>query len=70
MDPAGRFWVGSMNGTEWDNPKAKQGRLYVLEPGATDLVEKFEGVLVSNGLAWSADRTKLYYVDSGQYVRI
>ena len=70
VDPAGRFWVGSMNGVCWGNPEAKQGRLYVLEPGAAELAEKFPDVVISNGLAWSADCTKFYFVDSGKYVRL
>lgn len=59
-DPAGRFWAGSMdyiNGTE------RAGNLYVLD---TDLAVsvKIKGVTCSNGMAWSADLTRFYYIDT------
>lgn len=67
VDPAGRFWVGSMNGSDWPDPTAKKGSLYVLEPGQSQLIEKVPSTTVSNGLAWSSDRSKFFYVDSTLY---
>ncbi len=58
-DPAGRFWVGTMALDE--SPGA--GSLYLLHPDLTT-ERKVEEVSISNGLAWSADRRTLYYIDS------
>jgi len=40
-----------------------KGSLYCLDQ-ALPTCEVFDGVSVSNGLAWSADQTRFYYVDS------
>ena len=55
-DPAGRFWAGTVG------PEAK-GALYCLD---TDLAlrKAVPNVTVSNGLAWSADKDRMYYIDS------
>ena len=58
-DGAGRFWAGTMAISEEEN----QGSLYVMEPDLT-LKKKIENVSISNGLAWSADNTIMYYIDS------
>jgi sugar lactone lactonase YvrE len=59
VDPAGRLWVGSMHAEE----SQPLGELYRLDTaGALTTVVK--GVTVSNGLGWSPDGTRLYYVDS------
>ena len=39
------------------------GRLYSLD-GARNLEEKFGPVTISNGLAWTADNSIMYYIDS------
>lgn len=59
VDPMGRFWAGTMK----VDGEAGAGSLYVLD---TDLsVRKMvSGVSVSNGLAWSPDHTKMYYIDT------
>lgn len=59
VDPAGRVWIGSMDTTETD----PLGELYRLDPGGalTSVVRK---VTVSNGLGWSPEGSRLYYVDS------
>jgi sugar lactone lactonase YvrE len=60
VDPAGRFVAGSM---------ARDSR-----PGAGALYQRdvdgsvrtlFDGVTISNGLAWSSEGDRMYYVDSG-----
>jgi sugar lactone lactonase YvrE len=58
LDPAGRFVAGSITGD-----RTPTGALYVrdLDGGVRTL---FEGVTVSNGLAWSAGGDRLFYVDS------
>jgi len=59
VDPWGRFLVGTV-----DRKEARpNGTLYMLsaDHSVISLVEK---VTVSNGLAWTADRTTLYYIDT------
>jgi sugar lactone lactonase YvrE len=57
-DAKGRFWVGTME-IEADQ---NVGKLYCLTKGKT--TEKLDGVLCSNGIAWSLDQTKMFYIDS------
>ena len=59
VDPAGRFYAGTM---AW-NERDPIGALYVLDPDETVRIV-LEDVAVSNGLAWSADGRTLFYVDS------
>jgi sugar lactone lactonase YvrE len=61
VDPAGRVWVGSMHTGESE----PLGELYRLDPGGV-LTTMVKNVTVSNGLGWSPDGTRLYYVDSPQ----
>ncbi|TAH22203.1 MAG: SMP-30/gluconolactonase/LRE family protein [Cytophagales bacterium] len=58
-DPAGRFWVGtmSMKGVE------KAGNFYVFD-GNGKLTKTYDSVTVSNGVVWSLDSTKMYYIDT------
>lgn len=59
VDPWGRFLAGTMG---WDVSKPI-GALHMLWPdhSVTTLVEQ---VSISNGLAWSADRRTMYYIDT------
>jgi sugar lactone lactonase YvrE len=59
IDPAGRVWIGSMD-TDESEPL---GELYRLEHDGT-LSPVVRKVTVSNGLGWSPDGARLYYVDS------
>ena len=59
-DPDGRLWAGTMN---FVNEAAGTGALYSLD-GARGLRKHLTGVGVSNGLAWSADGSQFFYVDS------
>lgn len=59
-DPRGRYWLGTM---AWDG-SAGGGALYRLGPTDRLPVRQLSGVSVSNGLGWSPDETKMYYVDS------
>ena len=58
-DPAGRFLAGTM---AYDETSAA-GALYRL---GTDLAvtKLFDGVTISNGLAWTPDGATMYYIDS------
>lgn len=58
-DAAGRFWAGTMalDGTK------NQGALYCLDTDMT-IRTAFENVSCSNGIAWSPDNRKMYYIDS------
>ncbi len=57
-DPAGRFWVGSL-----DEPR-RPGRagLWCFEGGL--LTRRQSGITVSNGLAWSPDGRTMYWTDT------
>lgn len=59
VDPAGRFWAGSMSldGVEG------QGTLYRLDPDGTARA-MLAPVTTSNGPAWSPDGRLMYYVDT------
>jgi sugar lactone lactonase YvrE len=57
-DSAGRFWIGTM-GLD-DTPRA--GALYRYEGG---LERVLDGVTLSNGVGWTRDDTRMYYIDSG-----
>jgi sugar lactone lactonase YvrE len=59
VDPAGRVWVGSMHIDESE----PLGELYRLDAGGV-LTTVVKGVTVSNGLGWSPDGVRMYYVDS------
>jgi len=58
-DPAGRFWAGTMN---FDS-KTTSGALYCMDTDLT-VTPKVSPVTISNGLAWSPDHSKMYYIDT------
>ena len=58
-DAAGRFWAGTMAITEEEG----KGNLYVLETDFS-VKKKVENVSISNGLAWNADNSVMYYINS------
>jgi sugar lactone lactonase YvrE len=58
-DPDGRFYCGSM---AYDHTRGA-GSVYRLDPdGSVHTV--LEGVTISNGLEWTPDGTRAYYVDT------
>ncbi|XP_063987759.1 uncharacterized protein LOC135167952 [Diachasmimorpha longicaudata] len=62
VDPAGRFWAGTMyekNNEVIDN----QGALYRFEEDGTP-VTVLDNITISNGLSWSHDNETFYYIDS------
>jgi L-arabinonolactonase len=59
VDPWGRFWVGSMQRAE----DAAEARLWCVSPnGEAELVR--DGIVVSNSIAFDAERGRLYFADS------
>jgi sugar lactone lactonase YvrE len=61
-DRAGRFYAGTMAADE----SGGQGALYRLDPDL-QLTQLRTGVGISNGIGWSPDETRMYYVDSLAY---
>lgn len=60
VDRRGRFIVGSSD----RGMKDARGKLYVLDPGATELRAIDEGITLSNGPCWSPDDATFYHADS------
>ena len=58
-DPVGRYWVGTMDLKE----KEPIGSLFVLDKNL-NFRKVLDNVTISNGLAWSLDEKKFYYIDS------
>lgn len=58
-DAAGRFWAGTMALDE----RAHQGALYRLDRDGT-VHTMLTGVSISNGIDWTPDGRRMYYVDS------
>jgi sugar lactone lactonase YvrE len=63
-DQAGRFWAGTM-ASPWEG-KPGCGSMYCLEETSGTLAARrlFGPVTVSNGIDWSGDGRRLYYIDS------
>ena len=59
VDPAGRFWAGSMD------IQLLEGELYRLDPDGSQQT-MLHHIGISNGLGWSPDRKSMYYTDSYQ----
>lgn len=59
VDPAGRFWTGSLE----DSETRPDGRLYLLDGDGTYRTAD-EGFSCSNGIDWSPDGRWMYFVDS------
>jgi len=59
VDSKGRLWIGTL---QMDFLKGA-GSLYLLDENLL-LYKRRTNVTISNGLAWSPDNTKLYYIDS------
>ncbi len=58
-DPFGRFWAGTMAIDEGP----RRGALYCLDPDGR-IRRMLEKVSISNGIAWSLDRRRMYYIDT------
>jgi sugar lactone lactonase YvrE len=59
VDAGGHLWAGTMRYDE----SAGGGRLYRVAPGG-EVVTVLDRVAVSNGIGWSPDGRRMYYVDS------
>jgi sugar lactone lactonase YvrE len=60
VDRRGRFVVGSSD----RSMKEARGKLYVLDPGATELRAIDDDIILANGPCWSPDDKTLYHADS------
>jgi len=60
VSPDGRFFAGTMDDTK---PRKPTAALYRLDPDGT-CRKLFDGLTVSNGLAWSPDGRTMYHSDS------
>ena len=58
-DSAGRLWLGTMHLEHTNNA----GALYCIDTNL-DVHKKINGTTISNGIAWSLDTKRLYYIDS------
>lgn len=59
LDPAGRFWIGTMSN---DGSVPGAGSLYRLD--GERLVQVLDGLTISNGMGWTADHRKMFFIDS------
>lgn len=59
-DAAGRLWGGTMA----DDEAPGAGALYRYEPGGA-LTLVWDQITCSNGIGWSPDGRRMYYIDSG-----
>ena len=57
--PAGRLWIGSMN----MGGEKERARLYCVYPDGSYRT-MLSNVSISNGIVWTADRRKMYYIDT------
>jgi len=58
-DPSGRFWAGTLSLTG----QSEAGALYRLDPDSS-IHKMIDHVGTSNGIVWSSDKTKMYYIDT------
>lgn len=58
--PDGSIWAGTMSMAE--DPGA--GSFYRICPKTLACEKQFGGVTISNGLAWTADKSTFYYIDT------
>ncbi len=58
-DPYGRFWVGSMGLDQ----KADRASLYKIDPDGM-AHKMLDSITISNGICWSLDHQKMYYIDT------
>ena len=60
VDARGRFWAGTMS----MHHERGQGALYRLDPDGI-VTQHLGGVTTSNGIDWSGDSRRMYFIDSG-----
>lgn len=59
LDPAGRFWIGTMS---IDGSVPGAGALCRLD--GDQLVQVLDGLTIANGMGWTADHRKMFFIDS------
>lgn len=59
LDPAGRFWIGTMSN---DGSVPGAGALYRLD--GDRLTPVLEGLTIANGMGWTADTRTMFFIDS------
>jgi sugar lactone lactonase YvrE len=59
VDPAGRFWAGTLDDTTY----SATGALYSIETDGSHQ-RRLDGICCSNGLGWSPDARTMYVTDS------
>nr|WP_163580864.1 SMP-30/gluconolactonase/LRE family protein [Gracilibacillus saliphilus] len=59
VDPAGRFWAGTMQ----KNNNDPEGSLYCLDH-ALEIETKLSGLRTSNGMAWDLEKQQMYFIDT------
>jgi sugar lactone lactonase YvrE len=64
VDANGRFWAGTTCLEPEVYPGA--GTLYCLDPVTLKATEQLSGIDVSNGIGWSPDGRRCYYIDSAR----
>lgn len=69
-DSKGRLWAGTMSSSEWIPPG--KGSLYKVIPstGVNKIIiqKEFTPVILSNGIAWTTDDSRMFFVDSTKKV--
>jgi len=63
VDPRGRFWAGTMDRHVPTAVTTGNGYLFCVDPDKSFTTKK-NNVKISNGLAWTRDGKKMYYIDS------
>lgn len=61
-DPAGRFWAGTMSYSRTRGA----ANLWCMDTDYS-VSQRVTGVTVSNGITWSLDQKKMYYIDSSEF---
>lgn len=61
-DPGGNLWIGTMH----KNLKPEYGNLFKVDHKLNETLQ-IKNTSISNGMAWSPDKTKFYYIDTAVY---
>jgi len=61
-DPNGNLWIGTMH----KNLKPGYGNLFKVDHELRETLQ-IKNTSISNGMAWSPDKTKFYYIDTAVY---
>ncbi|KAL9016153.1 MAG: hypothetical protein Q9185_006485 [Variospora sp. 1 TL-2023] len=62
VDAAGRYWLGTMNDPKVQDP-TDEGVLFRLDPDLS-LHRMIERASIPNGVGWTLDNKKMYFIDS------